>query len=139
MLVNWTISPLCDLYVVNTVLMGLCVEFHFDYTHISPITRFMVSPVLKETPEGIIVPIKVIPKASNTQVVGWENGELKIRLMAVPEKGKANKILIRFIANLLCLSQSHVTLIFGETGPHKRICISGITLDRLKEYLKLED
>lgn len=91
--------------------------------------------MLKETPEGIIIPIKVIPKASKTEVVGWENGELKIRLMAVPEKGKANKTLIRFIANMLCLSQSHVTLIFGETSAHKRLCISGITLERLKECL----
>lgn len=45
----------------------------------------------KITPEGIVIPVKVIPKARRNAILGWENGELKIRVAAYPEKGKPMK------------------------------------------------
>ena len=51
--------------------------------------------------EGIVIKVKVIPKASRSEIAGWENEELKIRLAAVPDKGQANAELIRFLAEWL--------------------------------------
>lgn len=91
--------------------------------------------MLKETQNGVIVPIKVIPRAHCNEIVGWENLEVKIRIKAVPEKGNANDALLRFIAKYFAVSLSSVTLISGENSRHKRICISEITLQQVMEKL----
>lgn len=81
--------------------------------------------------------VKVIPKASKSELVGWENEALKIRLKAVPEKGAANEELIRFIAKTLDLAKSQVKLVAGEKSRQKRLKISGLTLKEL--YQKLSE
>lgn len=91
--------------------------------------------MLKETPEGIVIPLKIIPKASRNEVLGWENDELKVRIAAVPEKGDANSELIRFLAKILKISKSSITLISGDTSRHKRIRVSGVSLDQLLSSL----
>lgn len=79
----------------------------------------------KETPDGIVFAVKVIPRASCNEIVGWENNELKIKLTAVPDQGKANEALIRFLADTCDVRIAQVKLLAGQTSRHKRICISG--------------
>lgn len=91
--------------------------------------------MLKQTDEGVIIPIKVIPKANRNEIIGWENEELKVRIKAVPEKGNANDELIRFFAHFFQISRSSVTLVYGDTSKHKRICIAGLTLKEVEAAL----
>jgi len=86
---------------------------------------------MKQTLKGIELAIKVTPKANRSEIVGWENDELKVRLAAVPEKGEANQELIRFLAKTLGVAKSQIDLISGDTSRHKRVLISGIDLDHL--------
>jgi uncharacterized protein len=88
------------------------------------------------THDGISFKVKVIPKASRSEIVGWENDELKIRLAAVPEKGKANLELIRYLAKILGVGKTHVRLIQGETSQHKRLSVTGMTLEKIEKLLK---
>lgn len=85
--------------------------------------------------EGLVLPVKVVPKAAKNEIAGWENGELKVRLNAVPEKGQANDALIRFLAKSWKLSKSSLSILSGETGRHKKILIQGITLESLLPIL----
>lgn len=85
----------------------------------------------KITQEGILIPIKVAPKASKNGIVGWENDELKVRIAAIPEKGNANQELIAFLAKELHVSKSQIQLVSGESSRHKRICISGIEPEKI--------
>lgn len=89
----------------------------------------------KETPEGIILSVKVIPNAHRSEIVGIENDELKIRLAAIPDKGKANDELIRFLAKIFNVSKSQVTLIHGATSRHKKICITRIGIEQFSSLL----
>lgn len=93
--------------------------------------------MLKSTKNGIIVPIKVIPKSQKNEIVGWENEELKIKIMAVPEKGNANDALVSFLAKFLKISKSSISLHSGEKSRHKRICIAGLTLNELNCFFPL--
>jgi uncharacterized protein (TIGR00251 family) len=77
--------------------------------------------------EGIPLAIKVIPKAHRNEILGWESDELKVRLKAVPEKGKANDALLRFLAEECQVSLSRLSLVSGATSRHKRVLISGPT------------
>lgn len=85
--------------------------------------------------DELVIKCKVIPKASRTEIVGWEGEELKIRLKAVPEKGQANRELIHFLASFFHVSKSNIRLVQGKTSRHKKIAISGIELDAVKKIL----
>ena len=85
-----------------------------------------------KNPNGAItLSVKIIPNAGKNQVVGWENGFLKIRIQAPPEKGKANQELINYLSSLLDLPKSSITLLRGETSRKKLLLIEGITHEEL--------
>jgi uncharacterized protein len=91
---------------------------------------------IRVTKEGLVLPVKVIPRAAKNAIVGWENEELKVRLNAIPEKGGANKALINFLAKTWKLPKSSFSMISGETGRHKKILIRDLTLESLMQILK---
>lgn len=72
----------------------------------------------------MILPIKVIPRAKKTEFVGRMGDEtLKIRLKAVPEKGRANEELISFLAESLHLSKEDIEIASGFTDARKLVRI----------------
>lgn len=93
---------------------------------------------LKETSSGIILPVKVTPKSHRNEILGWENQELKIKIAATPEKGNANDVLLRFLAEYLKISFSSITLIAGATSRHKRICIMSLSFNEVVQALNKE-
>lgn len=79
--------------------------------------------------------IKVVPKASRSQVVGWEEDLLKVRVAAVPEKGKANKELIRLLSKVLSVPKTSIRVIAGETGRLKRIEVEELSDEELRNRM----
>ncbi len=63
--------------------------------------------------------VKVIPNAKKSEIVGYENAILKVRLSAPPVDGKANDALVRFLADLWGIKKSEITILRGETGRNK--------------------
>lgn len=64
--------------------------------------------------------IKVIPNARVSEVVGeMADGTLKVRIHAVPEKGKANTELVRLLALHYGVSKSSVSVVRGFTLQQK--------------------
>ncbi len=86
-----------------------------------------------------IIACKVIPKAHKSEVVGWDAGVLKVRLAAVPEKGKANDELIRLLADQLGIAKSRITLISGDTSRQKRVRIEGMSEDTVVDKTRQND
>lgn len=83
---------------------------------------------LSVTKEGLILPIKVIPCASRNEIVGWKDGFLKIKVCAPPEKGAANRAVIRLLANTFQLPQKNIVLLRGESGRKKEFLLIGYTI-----------
>lgn len=84
--------------------------------------------------KSLTIAIKVIPKSSHNAIVGWINGELKVRLAAIPAKGDANRELIYYFAKILGIAKSQIQILSGQTNPHKKIRIGGLdseTFERL--------
>ncbi|MDP2691857.1 MAG: DUF167 domain-containing protein [bacterium] len=75
--------------------------------------------------EGMVyLNVKVIPKAQKTELagvlIGAEGEEvLKIKVVAVPEKGKANKALCDYLAKVFGVSKSQVSVVRGQTSQRK--------------------
>lgn len=66
--------------------------------------------------------VKVIPKSAKTELVGYlPDGTWKIKVAAVPEKGKANRELVEFLASHLGVAKSRIRIMSGETSQLKRI------------------
>mgnify|MGYP002681726629 CR=1 FL=1 len=65
--------------------------------------------------------VKIIPNAKKTEAVGWEGQTLKIRLSAPPIEGKANKELIKFLAEMCECAPSEMKIAKGLTGKQKTL------------------
>jgi uncharacterized protein len=79
----------------------------------------------------IVLAVKVIPRASRSEVVAISpDGSLKVKLAAIPEKGKANEELRRLLAEFFGVSKRGVEILSGETAQHKRVRITSLSDDR---------
>lgn len=71
------------------------------------------------------ITVKVIPRSSKTELVGYlADGTWKVKVAAVPEKGKANKELCAFLAEHFGVPRSRVSIVSGQTAHVKRIRIA---------------
>ena len=85
------------------------------------------SPIpIRETPAGTGFRIRVVPRASRSEMAGIQGDALKLRLNAPPVEGKANDECIRFLAELLGVKKAQVTIIAGHTARIKTVAVEGI-------------
>ena len=76
----------------------------------------------------MILALHVTPKSARNAIVGWISDAdgrpvLKIKVAAPPEDGKANKELLKFLAESWGVPSSRLELAGGATGRHKRLKI----------------
>lgn len=88
---------------------------------------------------GTAFPVKVITRASKTEVAGVSEGMVKIRLTATPVDGKANDQLIDFLADQLHVAKSAIEIVAGQNDSKKMISINGLSITEVEERLKLHD
>ncbi|EJF84325.1 TIGR00251 family protein [Bartonella elizabethae Re6043vi] len=86
---------------------------------------------------NLILFVYLIPKSSVDKIIGIESkdGEkqyLVIRLRAVPEDGKANKALIKFLSKQWKIPSSSISLKSGATSRYKQLHFS-THLEELKQ------
>ncbi len=67
---------------------------------------------------GATLSVRVTPRASRDEILR-DGPELKIRVTAPPEDGKANAAVTKLLAKALGLPKSRLTLIRGETSRDK--------------------
>jgi len=79
--------------------------------------------------------VKVVPGASRSKIVGWLNDELKVRVTAPPERGKANSAVEHLIAAALQLSSGAVKIVAGSSSSHKIIEVQGLSASELRNKL----
>ena len=84
--------------------------------------------------------IKVIPSSSKDSIAGWLEYSLKIKVKAPPEKGKANKAVIKVLGKSLSLPKGSVNIESGLTSCKKIIEINAvddnIITNKLEQILK---
>ena len=68
------------------------------------------------------LPIKLIPRSSKNEIVGWQaDGRLKIKITAPPVDGRANAALIDFLAKHFRVPKSTIEILRGTTIPEKTL------------------
>jgi uncharacterized protein (TIGR00251 family) len=84
----------------------------------------------REAKGGVLVALRVTPNAGADAIEGEEARDdgsrvLRVRVKAVPDKGKANAAVIALLAKKLGLAKSAITLESGETARMKILLVSG--------------
>ena len=77
--------------------------------------------------------VRVIPNGRRNEILGWDatlpgSGRvLKVKLSVPPVEGRANRELVAFLAEVLGIPKSAVSLAHGEKSRSKVVSISGLT------------
>jgi uncharacterized protein (TIGR00251 family) len=99
----------------------------------------MANLKIQKVDEHLVFTAKVVPGSSGqTRTCGLLDGMLKVKVSAAPEKGKANKSLLNFLAGQLGIKKNSISIISGQTGPGKQLQVSGISSDMLLRKLNLK-
>ena len=70
--------------------------------------------------------VKVIPRSSKNEIAGeMADGTLKVKIAALPEKGKANDALRAFLAEHYRVPRSAVTIVSGHSAALKLVRVEG--------------
>ena len=86
--------------------------------------------------KGTALAIRVIPRAKRNEIAEiMEDGTIKVRLTAPPVEGKANTSLIKFLAEILGVSQSDIEIIAGENGRNKLVAVLDLDSKIVQEKL----
>lgn len=70
--------------------------------------------------------VRVEPRSSKKEVIGFKEGVLKVKLTAPPAEGEANEQLVEILAEVFGVKKSAVKIIKGHTAKNKIVDIEGI-------------
>lgn len=81
-------------------------------------------------PGGLTLHLRATPNAGVDRIEGVETRDdghdvLRVRVKAVPDKGKANAAVIVLLAKALGTSKSQISLVSGDTARQKTVFIAG--------------
>jgi uncharacterized protein (TIGR00251 family) len=93
---------------------------------------------IQEVDKGVIFMAKIVPGSSRTAICGLLGKVLKIKVAAAPEKGKANRCLIEFLAEQLGVREKAMSIISGKNNPVKHIRVSGVSAETVSRKLNLD-
>jgi uncharacterized protein len=80
--------------------------------------------------------VRVIPNARRSQVSAIGPDEVRVKVHAPAQQGKANAELIRFLSELFDCPKSRITLTKGEKNRNKMITVSGIRPEEVRRRLE---
>lgn len=92
---------------------------------------------IKTTTDGILIPVKVTPKAGKTEVLPLQAGDdrLRVKVKEPPEDGKANKAVCALLAKTLGVPKSSVSVASGETARLKMLLVKNGQPDDVMQVL----
>lgn len=83
-------------------------------------------------PDGVTLHLRVTPNAGRDLIEGAETRDdgssvLRLRVKAVPDKGKANAAVVAMLSKALGVPRSRISVVAGETARLKTVAIAGDT------------
>jgi uncharacterized protein len=73
----------------------------------------------------LIFKVRVVPRASRSQLVGEHDGALRVRIAAPPVDGAANDELVRLLARAFGVPRSAIDITGGHAAKLKTVCVAG--------------
>jgi uncharacterized protein len=96
----------------------------------------MSTPVyLRAQPDGVLLSVKVQPRASANEIGEPLGGELRIKVTAPPVDAAANEALVKFLADTLDCPRNRIELVRGHTSRHKVLKLYGLSAEAVTAKL----
>lgn len=92
--------------------------------------------LISKSDDGVILDVRVVPRASRSEIVGVYDGALKVRIAAPPVDGAANAELVKVLAKSFQVGKGDVEIITGKAAKTKRCRIRGVTAAQAEAVLK---
>jgi uncharacterized protein len=80
----------------------------------------------RESDGQISFRVRVVARASRSQIVGEHEGALRVRIAAPPVEGAANEELVRTLAKELRVPLRAIEITSGHASKLKRVRVSGV-------------
>ena len=93
-------------------------------------------PFMHQAAEGTTIAVTVQPRASKNELVGAHEDTLKVRIMAPPVEGEANKECLKFFAKVFSVPKSRLEIVQGQRSRRKTILVRGVAPEFLRDILK---
>jgi uncharacterized protein (TIGR00251 family) len=84
-----------------------------------------------ETDGAITFGVRVVPRASRSEIVGEHDGALRVRVAAPPVEGAANEELVRLLARAFGVAVRAVEITSGHASKSKVVRVVGGERERL--------
>jgi uncharacterized protein (TIGR00251 family) len=91
--------------------------------------------VLRATNEGVLITVRVVPRAARAGLAGTRDGALLVRLNAAPVEGAANAELIKVLSDALGVPRRAVSITVGERSRRKTVLIRGVTANEIAKKI----
>jgi uncharacterized protein (TIGR00251 family) len=85
--------------------------------------------------DAVSFSVKVHPRARKNAITGEVGDALKLSLTAPPADGRANKACIEFLAKVLHVPRTSITIASGQASRLKTMRIAGLTAAQLRTRL----
>jgi uncharacterized protein (TIGR00251 family) len=82
----------------------------------------------------LVLSVRVVPKASKSEVVGEFDRALRVRIAAAPVEGAANDELVHLLARTFKVSRSSVEIVRGSNSRSKQVRVDGPDQKVLKQF-----
>lgn len=87
--------------------------------------------MLTPTNEGVLIAVRVVPRAARAGLAGIRENALLVRLNAAPVDGAANAELIEVLADALGVPKRAISISAGERSRRKTVLIRGLSADEV--------
>ena len=91
--------------------------------------------MIRPTSDGILIDVRVIPRAGRSGIAGIRDDALVVRLNAPPVEGAANAELVEVMAKALGVPKRAVTIVSGERSRQKRVRVVGVSEGDIRSKL----
>jgi uncharacterized protein len=91
---------------------------------------------IHDSPNGATFAVRVQPRARKDAITGLVGNAIKLAVTAPPAEGKANEACVEFVAAVLNVPRSSVTILRGHTSRNKVVRVSGLTAREVEDRLR---
>lgn len=91
-----------------------------------------------ETDDALTFSVRVVPRASRSEIVGEHDGALRVRIAAPPVEGAANEELVQTLSSALSVPRRAVEIMSGHGSKTKLVRVVGVTQERLSSLVNVK-
>ena len=81
------------------------------------------------------ISVRVHPGAARSEIAGFTDGVLRVRVAAPPVRGKANNELIALLSRALGVDKGRINIVLGHTSRSKLVAVVGLSREEAVKRL----